>query len=80
MVSAAAILDGADDLTVHGRERGIARQVFWRKGVDDIAEGGHGKLHGALGGGAQARRPGIIEVDGKRYPPDAVVREAQDHG
>ena len=40
-MSALAVLDGADDLAVGGGEVGIALQVFWRKGGEDIAEGGH---------------------------------------
>ena len=43
IVSAAAILDGADDLTVHGGEHGIALKVLGRKGGEDVAEGGHGR-------------------------------------
>jgi hypothetical protein len=45
-VSAAAILDGADDLTVHGGERGRTRKVFWRAGVEERAQGGHGRSPG----------------------------------
>src|SRR6266699_590913 len=43
VVSAVARLDGADDLAVRDREVGIALQVFWRKGGEDVAEGGHGR-------------------------------------
>ena len=43
VMSAAAVLDGADDLTVRGGEVGIALQVFWRKGGEDVAEGRHGR-------------------------------------
>jgi len=43
VVSAAAMLDGADDLAVQGWEVGIVFKVFWRKGVEDLAQGGHGK-------------------------------------
>jgi len=43
VVSALALLDGADDLAVRGGEGGIALQILWRKGVEDVAEGGHGR-------------------------------------
>jgi hypothetical protein len=43
IMSAAAVLDGADDLAVHGGEVGVTLQVRWPKGVEDIAEGGHGR-------------------------------------
>ena len=39
IMAAAAVLDGADDLAVRGGEVGIALQVFWRKGGEDIAAG-----------------------------------------
>jgi hypothetical protein len=38
-----ALLDGADDLTVRGGEGGRALQRLWRQGVDDVADGGHGR-------------------------------------
>ena len=43
VMSALAQLDGADGLAVRGGEVGIARKVFWRKGVEDIADGGHNR-------------------------------------
>ena len=43
VVSAAAVLDGADDLAVRGGEVGVTRKVRWPKGGEDIAEGGHGR-------------------------------------
>jgi hypothetical protein len=42
VVSAAAVLDGADDLAVRGGEVGRALQVCWRKGGEDSAQGDHG--------------------------------------
>jgi len=41
IVAALAVLDGADDLTVGEGQLGIALQVFWSKGGEDLAEGGH---------------------------------------
>jgi hypothetical protein len=43
VMSAAAVLDGADDLAVCGGEVGIALQVLGREGGADLAEGGHGR-------------------------------------
>ena len=43
IVSAAAILDGADDLTVRGGEVGRTRQGRWRTGGAEVAQGGHGR-------------------------------------
>ena len=43
VMAAAALLDGADDFAVRGGEVGIALQVCWRKGGEDLAQGGHGK-------------------------------------
>ena len=43
IMAAAAVLDGADDLAVRGGEGGRALQVFWGKGGEEIAEGGHGR-------------------------------------
>jgi hypothetical protein len=43
VVSAAAVLDGADDLAVRGGEGGIALQVLGSKGGEDSAQGGHGR-------------------------------------
>jgi hypothetical protein len=40
--AAAAVLDGADHLTVCGGEVRRALQVFGRKGGEDIPQGGHG--------------------------------------
>jgi hypothetical protein len=40
--AAAAVLDGADHLTVCGGEVRIALQVFGRKGGEDVPQGGHG--------------------------------------
>jgi len=42
VVAALALLDGADDLAVRDGEVGVVRKIFWSKGVEDIAEGGHG--------------------------------------
>ena len=39
--AALAVLDGTDGLAVRGGEMGRALQVCWRKGGEDIAEGGH---------------------------------------
>ena len=43
VVSAAAVLDGADDRAGCGGEVGRALQVCWRNGVQDSAVGGHGR-------------------------------------
>jgi hypothetical protein len=43
IVSAVALLDGADALAVCEGQMGGALQVRWRKGGEDIAQGGHGK-------------------------------------
>jgi hypothetical protein len=41
--TAAALLDGAEDLSVRGGERGIALQVLWAKGREDLTQSDHGK-------------------------------------
>jgi len=41
--AALALLDGTDGLAVRGGEVRIALQVLWRKGGEDVAEGGHGR-------------------------------------
>lgn len=41
VMSATAVLDGADGLVVRGGEVGIALKILWREGVEDIADGGH---------------------------------------
>jgi hypothetical protein len=41
VVSALAVLDGADDLAVGEGQMGVALQVLWRKGSEDSAEGSH---------------------------------------
>ena len=41
ILSAAAVLDGADDLAVGSGEVRIPLQVFWRKRGEDVAESGH---------------------------------------
>ena len=41
VMPAAAVLDGADDLLVRGREVGIALKVLRGEGVEDIADGSH---------------------------------------
>ena len=38
-----ALLDGVEGLAVGGGEVGRALQVCWRKGGEDVAEGGHGR-------------------------------------
>ena len=43
VMSALALLDGTDGLAVRGGEVGITRKVLWRKGGEDIADGGHGR-------------------------------------
>src|SRR5712692_1176892 len=43
VMAALAIADSAEGLAVHGGEVGGAFQICWRKGVKDIAEGGHGR-------------------------------------
>ena len=43
IVPALALLDGADDLSVRGGEMGIALQVLWCKGSEDVTQGGHGR-------------------------------------
>ena len=43
VVSALTWLEGTDDLAVCGRERRIALQVLWRKSIEDITQGGHGR-------------------------------------
>jgi hypothetical protein len=43
VVSALALLDGADDLVVRGGEVGRTLQVLWGKGAEDVAEGRHGR-------------------------------------
>jgi hypothetical protein len=43
IMAAAAVLDSAADLTVRGGEGRIALQVCWRKGGEDITQGGHGR-------------------------------------
>jgi hypothetical protein len=37
------LLDSPDDLAVRQREVRVALQVLWRKGGEDVAEGGHGR-------------------------------------
>jgi hypothetical protein len=41
--AALALLDGVDGFAVGGGEVGRALKVFWREGVEDVAEGGHGR-------------------------------------
>ena len=41
-MATAALLDGADNLAVAEGQMGIALQVFWRKGGEDVTQGGHG--------------------------------------
>jgi hypothetical protein len=41
--TAAALLEGADDLTVRGGERGRALQGLWAKGRADLTQSDHGK-------------------------------------
>jgi hypothetical protein len=41
--AALALLDGVDGFAVGGGEVGRALKVCWREGVEDVAEGGHGR-------------------------------------
>src|SRR5262245_52293475 len=41
--TAAALLNGADDLAVRGGERGRALQGLWAKGREDLTQSEHGK-------------------------------------
>ena len=41
IMPALALLDGADDLAVCEGQLGVALHVFWAKGSEDLAEGGH---------------------------------------
>ena len=41
--SALARLDGAEDLAVREGQLGVALQVFWSQGGEEIAESGHGR-------------------------------------
>ena len=43
IVPALALLDGADDLAVCDGQMRVALQVFWGKGGEDSAQGGHGR-------------------------------------
>jgi hypothetical protein len=43
VVSAVALLDGADDLARRRGQLGLALQGLWRKGSEEIAEGRHGR-------------------------------------
>ena len=43
IVPALAMLDSADGLAMRGGQMGIALQVLWRKGGEDIAESRHGR-------------------------------------
>jgi len=43
LVPAWALLESADDLAVRGGEVGRTLQGLWRKGGEDLAEGGHGR-------------------------------------
>ena len=43
IVSAVAVLDGAEDLAVRGGEVRITLQGLWRQGGEDSAEGRHGR-------------------------------------
>ena len=43
VLAALALLDGADDLAVRGGKVGIALQVRWGKGGEDITQGSHGR-------------------------------------
>jgi hypothetical protein len=42
VMATAALLDGADHLAVGGGEVGVALQVCWRKGGEDVTQGSHG--------------------------------------
>ncbi len=53
VVAAVALWDGADDLAVRGGEGGRALQRRWRQGVEEVAEGGHGRSPGMR----ECRRP-----------------------
>lgn len=43
IVAALAVLDGTDDLSVGERQMGVALQVLWGEGLEDIAQGDHGR-------------------------------------
>jgi len=43
VLSALTILESTDGLTMRGGEVGRTLQVRWRKGGEEIAEGGHGR-------------------------------------
>jgi hypothetical protein len=43
VMAALALLDSTDDLAVRHGEVRVALQVLWRKGGEDVAEGGHGR-------------------------------------
>lgn len=41
IMAALAVLNGTHGLVVEERQMGIAREVFWRIGLEDVADGGH---------------------------------------
>jgi hypothetical protein len=43
VVAALALSDGTNSLVVGGGQVGLALKVFWGKGGEDIAAGGHGR-------------------------------------
>jgi hypothetical protein len=43
VMAAVALLDSTDDLAMRHGEVRVALQILWRKGGEDIAEGGHGR-------------------------------------
>jgi hypothetical protein len=43
VMAALALWESPDDLAVRHGEVRVARQVLWRKGGEDVAEGGHGR-------------------------------------
>ena len=43
VMSALAMLDGADGLSMRGRQMGRVLKVFWGEGSEDITESGHGR-------------------------------------
>src|SRR5438093_13568996 len=45
-----------------------------------VSQAGLSTLYRVLASGFSEGRPGIVEIERKRYPPEEVVRETQDRG